>query len=1671
MVYPVNHLHRLAFVFLGAFIVTVLPVKAQTVAPPTPVNDSYHLAGTGPFTLDVLANDTDSAGLQLTIASVTNGGFGTTQIVGNKVVYTPGQGYNGNDTFTYTVSDGQNGTAQATVTLTNRAPILFNYSFHQPESGPFAVNVLAFDSDPDGDTLTVASATNGATGITQVNGNQVTFTPGGGYNGNDSFTYTVTDGHGGSGQATVTFHNQAPAAANDTFYTSGSGPFTIDVLANDTDADGDALSIVSATNGAAGTAQISSNKIVYTPGAGYSGSDSFTYTISDGYGGTAQATVHVIADTPKAVNDSYHLPSTGASTLDVLANDSDPAGYPLSIAGVSNGTFGTTQIANNKVVYTPGQNFAGNDSFTYYVVDSHGASAQATVTIVNQAPGTINDRYHPWGPAPFAISFGSAGSDPDGDSLSISSVANGSFGTVQLTTPWPTYTPGPGFQGNDTIPFTVSDGHGGSTQDTLTIYDTPPVASNDSFQVAGTNPVPLDVLANDSDADGDPISIASSTNGAHGTTQISGNQIIYTPGAGYSGSDTFTYTISDGYTTSAPATVTIQSAPVDQIVLTDYSIYTQTYTNYTVALNSGLYTQHSGLPETNGATSLNIQANFPPFVSQPVAVAGVRASVQSSALTFSGVMDFSVYSNNFPVPNNAYGDEVWMAQLSHSMLLSMSGSASGSNGGFGGITVIITNNGQEIYHSSGFPSQPLSIAAGSFSCQIESNSGDVVMPPYNGGVILQPPLLPDYGYRFTASLAPIPLPVNDAFHPAGAGPFTFDVLANDTDPANYPLTIASATNGSFGTVQVSGNKVVYTPGQGYNGNDSFTYTVSDGHGGTAQATVTLSNTVPVAVNDSYHLQRTGYGPFTFDVLANDTDADGDSLTITSVTDGDSGTTQISNNKIVYTRNSLGYKENDFFTYTISDGHGGSAQATVMLTAPNAINDSYHPSGNGPFTFDVLANDSDADGDVLTITSVTNGSAGTTQISNNKVVYTPLQDYHGNDTFTYTISDGHGASDQATVTLTNATPIAVNDTFHFSGSGPFTLDVLANDTDADGDSLFIAGVALGASGTVQISNNKIVYIPGPNYNGNDSFNYLVSDGHGGYAVATVTLHNTPPVANALTIICNGSAVTANLLSHVSDADHDTLTIISVTNGSVGTASTDGTSVTYTPGSSFSGSDHLTYSVSDGHGAVVVAAITIVPAYPENTPTEKAGKAGTGDSVPGAAPSTTFVSFGIPAIDDSGDPAFSAVTLHETTKNSILFAKGTLQYSSGDSIDSVIPGASLGTFSDPTVDHSGNIAFLATLKGLKHPSKALFVQSAGNLRLVAQTGANAPGLYGSFQSISAFTQTDSAIFFQGTVADGASTTSVLYGDWSGGSGPTLLLKSGLFGKRVKTFLPLTPQAGSSGQGRSAAGNDLVLRVTFSDGSQSLFRFASGVTSTVASTGDHPAGTTSGVTFHSFGKPIINSAGGCAFRAVLAGDLTKKTDHSAIFADQGSGIFEILAAGDPVFVSGFQNVTIATLADPVFNSQGDVAVVATLAGPNLTAANHTAIIYVPNGGSPQIVARTGTQAAQITAGGQWKSFSSIALPDNLGPVFTANLAIGRGGIRASNAFGVWAMNSVGDLQVVISEGDIIGTQPIRTIALLSAAKASPDQTRSFNTQTQLVYRATFSGGTEQIFTVLVP
>jgi len=463
---------------------------------------------------DLLRNDTDADGNSITIQSFTQPSHGTLiKTADGSFSYTPAQNYVGQDSFSYTISDGSaTGTAKVNIN------VLGSLSPEANDDAVIADGVTVIEAETllsndvginSWDRLTISRFTQPSHGTLVENSDETfTYTPASGYTGSDSFTYSVSDGKGGTDTATVnitvnkpytpttpdtpTGTNQPPAAADDRFTITKDTSMVLkpaDLLGNDSDPNNDPISITGIeqpydgklTDNNDGTA-------TYTPNSGFIGEDSFAYTISDGRGGTAVGVVYVNVTlskdiptptenkAPVAADDIFATKQNTSLLIikdTLLKNDSDPNGDTLSVSDMSQPSHG--KLANNgtTLTYTPDNGFIGKDSFIYVISDGKGSTANATVNIFinsvtdkTNSPDAVDDTVTTSQNVPLTItgqSLMSNDKDPLGNPLTIigyTQTFNGSIadkGNGNYL-----YTPKEGSSGTDMFSYTVSNGKGGT---------------------------------------------------------------------------------------------------------------------------------------------------------------------------------------------------------------------------------------------------------------------------------------------------------------------------------------------------------------------------------------------------------------------------------------------------------------------------------------------------------------------------------------------------------------------------------------------------------------------------------------------------------------------------------------------------------------------------------------------------------------------------------------------------------------------------------------------------------------------------------------------------------------------------------------------------------------------------------------------------------------------------------------------------------------------------------------------------------------------------------------------------------------------------------------------------------------------------------------------------------
>ncbi|MBL7978896.1 MAG: tandem-95 repeat protein [Bacteroidetes Order II. Incertae sedis bacterium] len=1135
--------------------ITVSPVND----PPVANNDTYQTDEDVAVSLALTSNDEDpdknytfSDALVKIETSPTKGSVAPNQE--GIWVYTPNKDLNGNDSFTYSITDPQGAKSNtATVTLSirpvNDAPVAENDQVTTPEDTPVALDLTGNDKDIDDDLLTAQPITNPKNGtLTVVNG-VLTYAPNKNFNGSDSFTYQAKDpSQAGSNTATVSLTvtpvNDPPIALADQYTTDEDISILLNLLENDSDIEGGALTVVITSEPQNGTFNFDQQgQRIYKPNPNYHGTDEFMYLVQDTEGARSVAvkvsiTIRPVNDPPIANANAYQTnfnTTLNVAVPGVLGNDNDVDGDALEAVLITTVTSGTLALqANGGFTYTPATGFSGDVSFTYQAKDPSNARSATTQVLVsvgsnpNRPPIATNDELSTDEDVAITLNVLANDSDPNQDPLTVELVSPPTKGTLSTNQQgqW-VYTPNKDFNGLDTFTYRAKDPLGAlsnvaTVSITIRPVNDPPVAVADLYTTNEDTQVLLNLLQNDSDVDGDLLTVEVMSPPGNGTLSVDPqNNRVYIPNLNFFGTDRFTYrAIDPSGATSAIVLVTITVNPVNDPPVATNDAY-----------------------QATAGTTLE------------VAAAGVLdndSDVEQESLTA------------ILVSNTTTGSAV---------LRTDGGFSYSAPVGFFG-TVTFTYQAQD---ASGARSNTATV---NIQVQAAQNRAPIAV---NDEVVVN----------------------EDTF-------VTLNLLANDTDPENDLLTVIVLTQPQNGLLLDQQGALRYIGNTDFNGTDQFTYQARDVAGnlsnvGIVRITVRAVNDPPNAVNDEVTTDEDV--AINIAVLSNDVDTDqNDALIVANFTNPGNGTVSLLPNGILRYQPNLNFNGQDFFTYMVQDAAGarsGIARVTILVRPvndpPKGMDDTYNTAFNKALTVTapgVLENDSDPDvGDKLVAIVENKPVTGDLVLQENGgFTYTPAKDFSGEVTFTYRARDAAGAtSTPVTVTIDigqnpNRPPIAFDDQLGTSEDQAVDINVLTNDRDPNGDVLQIDSFTQPINGSVsRLQNGLLRYTPKPDFNGLDSFGYVAVDpaglksNHASIQV-TVTPVNDPPIAvDDVATTSKNASVVLNLLSNDRDADGDPLSVGVMLQPSKGILSTNGQGqLVYTPNRNIIGEEVFTYAALDPFG---------------------------------------------------------------------------------------------------------------------------------------------------------------------------------------------------------------------------------------------------------------------------------------------------------------------------------------------------------------------------------------------------------------------------------------------------------------------------------------------------------
>ncbi|WP_273977781.1 tandem-95 repeat protein, partial [Vibrio parahaemolyticus] len=840
----------------------------------------------------------------------------------------PTADWNGSETLTFTATDPSGESISQTVNFTV-APVadIVADKATVVEDTPTIIKVLGNDTfEDDGKVVSLDTNNGPANGTVSVNPDgSVTYTPNDNYVGKDTFTYIVTSG-GVSESTTVEVNvtpvNDAPVAKDDTAITDEDTPVTIDVLPNDTDIDGDKLSIQSASvPETQGKVEIVDGKLVFTPAENFHGDAEITYTITDG-ALTDQATVNV---TVNAVNDTPVVESSIADQT--LAEDFTPYTIDLNTAfsdvdnvdgeltfSVSGNSNIQVAIVNGIATFTPTADWNGSEALTFTATDPSGESVSQTVNFtVAPVADIVGDKATVVEDTPTIIKvLGNDTFEGDDQVVSLDTNNGPANGTVSVNPDGSvTYTPNDNYHGTDSFTYIVTSG-GVSESTTVNVDVTPvndaPVAKDDIATTQEDTAVTIDALPNDTDADGDKLSIESaSVPKEQGTVEVVDGKLVFTPAENFNGDAEITYTVTDGQLTDeAKVTVTVNpvnDAPTIKVDAVESITEDAVSTDTVVAT---LTVRDTDTPEDQLTVSLENNSNgYFVLVGNEVKLtqAGVDA-VNNDELNLKDLtISASVSDGVNPTANDS--DSLVVNRVNDAPTVENAIADQVLSEDFDAYTIDLN----EVFKDSD-SSLEFSVS-GNNSIQISIVNGVATISPtadWNGSETLTftatDPSGESISQRVGFTVAPVADIVADKATVVEDTPTIIKVLGNDTFEGDDKVVSLDTNNGpANGTVSVNPDgSVTYTPNDNYHGTDSFTYIVTSGgvsESTTVNVDVTPVNDAPVAKDDIATTQEDT--AVTIDALPNDTDVDGDKLSIESASvPKEQGTVEVVDGKLVFT---------------------------------------------------------------------------------------------------------------------------------------------------------------------------------------------------------------------------------------------------------------------------------------------------------------------------------------------------------------------------------------------------------------------------------------------------------------------------------------------------------------------------------------------------------------------------------------------------------------------------------------------------------------------------------------------------------------------------------------------------------------------------------------------------
>ncbi|MCT4615093.1 MAG: Ig-like domain-containing protein [Marinifilaceae bacterium] len=1071
------------------FIIEIKPVND----PPIAKDDNFKIKEDESLTANVkldnengLDSDIDSDNLSFTILNAVeikkHGSL--TMKPNGEFTYIPTPDYFGTVSFTYTVSDNEKsplveGTDNATVTIDiepvddQPKAIADNYSVNEDDKAGISVNIMANDLDKGDKPVKIISHDNPDNGKFTINkdNGDFTFIPNPEYHGTISFNYTIQDIDGDESTAKVTIIvnsvDDKPLAVDDNFKDGvedqvyknnviknderlGDSPVKVFLLTDDESKPKHGIVLAFGENG----------EFIFKPNNDFCGTDSFKYVLRDVDGDESIATVSIsftnINDTPVAVEDDMPaVDEDNPVSGNVLKNDMNTGDKPVIISGNTAPQFGKVVMQKNgDFIYTPFDDYHGDDKFRYTLRDKDGEESSAEVLLhilsVDDIPEAVDDHYTdavedtPYS-ANILLNDKNKG-DKEVIIVEYTQDADAGKAVIQANGNM-VFTPKADFNSRAEFTYTLEDGDGDrSTAKVIIDYsdvDDIPVAVIDKYTMDEDALVPLfeNLFINDKDTGDAPITIFNTTKATRedgsldkGVLNISNNgDITYTPEKDFFGKVKFEYTLTDLDGDKSTAMVEITVNPVNDTPLAKND-------KYTIFEDSAV------------SLSENVLANDTDKGDRPVKIKS-NTDVKFGKL----VMDKETGNFTYMPNENYYGTDSFEYTL-----YDIDNEESTAK-----VTIII-NEVNDV--PDAIDDKPINVDEDSF-VEINLRNNDKGL----GDEII--------------------------------------VFTKETEAANGEIKILDKNKGIF----------KYTPNPDFNGDDSFTYRVTDRDGEFDIATVEIKvksiNDKPDAIFNSYTTKEDI--PINENIGENDTNKGDAPMSYTLVGVQENCTVKLDEKtgiaQITPAKDFFGQAK---FNYRITDNNGDFDETYVLIDVesvddkPIAVDDSNNTDEDITVSGNIITNDKNKGDKPVYVRIKHEPKHGKIVLQKTgEYTYTPAPDYFGNDEITYTLYDVDNDESDAILRISiksvNDTPIAKDDHDTIKEDTQSKANVLENDESYGDADIILTVITPPDYGSVSIENSgDYVYTPNPDNIKPDQFEYQIKDADGETSNAFVFIDFIP-----------------------------------------------------------------------------------------------------------------------------------------------------------------------------------------------------------------------------------------------------------------------------------------------------------------------------------------------------------------------------------------------------------------------------------------------------------------------------------------------------------------------------------------------------------------------------------